>query len=193
MARPRTFDEAAVRRGALAAFLRDGYAATSLSALEDATGLDRRQLYNSFGDKQAMFTRALDDFAELAGARFLAPLEAPGAGAEAVRSVLHAMTDFSATPEGRCGCLFTNTAREPVARDSAVEKRLDAFFERIRLAYRNALSGAAESAAPDRRTDPEDLSHFFLSVHLGLCVMARAGLPAESLSRAAEEASKRIA
>ena len=58
--RPINYDPQAAKTGLLAAFRAKGFADTSLSDLEAASELDRRQLYNGFGDKQSMFLAALD-------------------------------------------------------------------------------------------------------------------------------------
>ena len=69
---------------ALQMFLQKGYGSTSLSDLEAATGLGRRSLYNSFGDKRTVFLTALADFRAMAAENNLAPLAEPGAGVDAI-------------------------------------------------------------------------------------------------------------
>ncbi|MEL6385022.1 MAG: TetR/AcrR family transcriptional regulator [Cyanobacteria bacterium J06626_18] len=103
MARPKQFDEADVRKSVLQMFLRNGYASTSLSDLEEATGLGRRSLYNSFGDKHTVFLRALQDFWAMAATQNLSPLDRSGAGLEAIAEVLYGLVELAQTPEGRAG------------------------------------------------------------------------------------------
>ena len=62
MARPREFDESEVLDAAIAAFWRGGYAATSISDLQAATGLSRGSLYKAFGYKHGLFLAALDRY-----------------------------------------------------------------------------------------------------------------------------------
>lgn len=57
--RPRKFDEAQVLERARDVFWNHGYAATSLDDLAAATGLNRPSLYAAFGDKHALYVRAL--------------------------------------------------------------------------------------------------------------------------------------
>ena len=68
--RPRAFDAEAALDRALQVFWRQGYEGTSLSDLTKATGLNRPSLYAAFGNKEALFRKALDRYAEQAG-RFL--------------------------------------------------------------------------------------------------------------------------
>ncbi len=72
MAGVRQFDEAAAMEAALSLFWRQGLAATSMPDLAGATGVQRGSLYNAYGDKEAIFLRAFDLYAE----RFLAAARA---------------------------------------------------------------------------------------------------------------------
>src|SRR4249919_2313925 len=58
--RPRSFDPDAVLEKARGVFWTLGYAATSLDDLAAATGLNRPSLYAAFGDKHALYMRALE-------------------------------------------------------------------------------------------------------------------------------------
>ncbi|MEU3982880.1 helix-turn-helix domain-containing protein [Streptomyces sp. NPDC026672] len=54
MARPRKFDEREVLLAARRQFWRDGYAATSMQDLCDATGVASQSLYSAFGSKHGL-------------------------------------------------------------------------------------------------------------------------------------------
>jgi len=64
MARPREFDEAEVLDAAVSCFWARGFEATSMRDLILETGLTGASLYNAFGDKQALYRRALDHYVE---------------------------------------------------------------------------------------------------------------------------------
>src|SRR5260221_8326076 len=57
--RPRGYEPEAALTRARAAFWDAGYAATSLDALSEATGMNRPSLYGAFGDKRAPNLKAL--------------------------------------------------------------------------------------------------------------------------------------
>ncbi len=63
MSRERQFCEREVLNRVTALFAEHGYKGTSLSMLLEATGLGKQSLYNCFGDKRALYLRALDDAA----------------------------------------------------------------------------------------------------------------------------------
>ncbi len=193
MARPLGYDPQEVRRRTLEAFWTGSYAETSLADLEAATGLDRRQLYNGFGDKTAMFVTALEDFDAMAGQMFLAPLEAEGSGLAEIAGLLRGFVELSRTPEGRRGCLVCNTAREAAADLPTVRPRVAAYFDRIERAYLTALTQARNAGAlvmddaALRRT-----ARLFFGAHVSLCVLARAGVDADVLHDIAEETLRRL-
>ena len=62
MARPREFDELAALEAAVDRFWRHGYAATSVRVLVACMGISSPSLYNSFGNKRALFTLALEGY-----------------------------------------------------------------------------------------------------------------------------------
>lgn len=187
--RPRKYDPEEVRRRTVTTFHRHGFAATSLSELEDRTGLNRRQLYNDFGNKKTMFVRALQDFSLSAGEQFLGHLEAAEpTGVEAARRTLLEMIELADTPAGRLGCLICNTAREPVAADADVCRIVDRYFRRIEAAYRRTLLRAQQLRQLAAERDVDRLARFLLTTHVGICLLARAGEDVSVLRDAATEA-----
>src|SRR6202030_3262348 len=60
--RPRSFDIDKALDLALQVFWRKGYEGTSLSDLTKAVGVNRPSLYAAFGDKKALFRKALDRY-----------------------------------------------------------------------------------------------------------------------------------
>lgn len=189
MARQIAYDPQTLRADLVQTFRTKGYAETSLSDLEAATGLNRRQLYNGIGDKRAMFLQAMDDFAETAGRRFLAPLEGPEAGLDEIRELLATFVRLSAEDEGRAGCMICSTSQEEVAADPDAARRVDAYFARIRAAYANALSGAARRGAIALEAEAvEARADALLGTHVALCILSRAGRPIDQLDRIARQA-----
>jgi TetR/AcrR family transcriptional regulator, transcriptional repressor for nem operon len=85
MARPREFEEETVLDAAMRCFWDRGYQATSVRDLVNKTGITGASLYNAFGDKRALYRKALDRYVDrsiadrLQRCAKLAPREAIGA------------------------------------------------------------------------------------------------------------------
>ncbi len=58
------FDESAVLDAAVLCFWKQGYEATSVRDLVEHTGIAAASLYNAFGDKRALYEKALDHYVE---------------------------------------------------------------------------------------------------------------------------------
>ena len=69
MAGMKQFDENRALDGAMKVFWQNGFIATSYPELMEATGLNKSSLYNAFGDKQALYRRCLERFAEVGAHR----------------------------------------------------------------------------------------------------------------------------
>ncbi len=64
MARPKQHDQDQVLTDAMLTFWFKGYEATGMRDLEAATGLKASSLYNSFGNKEAIFVQVLEFYVE---------------------------------------------------------------------------------------------------------------------------------
>src|SRR5271154_564760 len=62
MARPREFDERKVIDQIMQLFWEKGFLGTSMDELVKATGLNKGSLYHCFGNKEAIFKSALDNY-----------------------------------------------------------------------------------------------------------------------------------
>src|SRR6266851_36658 len=138
--RPRAFDVDRALDRALHLFWRKGYEGTSLSDLTTAMGINRPSLYAAFGNKEALFRKALDRYADGPAAYVYEALDEPTARAVAAR-LLHGAVDLLTDPRTPPGCLLVQGAlacgdaaesirRELVARRAAGEAALRQRFER---------------------------------------------------------------
>ena len=73
-------------------FWQKGYEGTSLSDLTDAMGINRPSLYAAYGNKEALFRKALDRYAEKSAAFLRESMEQPSARA-VVEHLFSAMVD----------------------------------------------------------------------------------------------------
>jgi len=184
--RPRAFDVEQALDQALRTFWRAGYQATSMSDLTEAIGIGRASLYGAFGDKDAVFRRALARYRERYGGRPLLALEEEADVRQAFGRFLFELADFLTDPELPGGCLIANSAAQctegPAAREVAncLAESTAQFRRRLQRALNEGqLSPNADIAA---------LADTFCAVMQGMSVMARAGTPRAGLRAVAETA-----
>jgi TetR/AcrR family transcriptional repressor of nem operon len=192
MVRPRKISDDDVLIGAIGAFWRNGYEATPLPRLEAVTGLNRRGLFNQFGDTQGLFVAALTRFCENATAQCLAPLEAPDAGLDTIVTTLRAIAADSLARDGRPGCLMCNSSRELIAVAAPVRKQLSLFFTRAEQVFGVALANAHTAEDLRDGDDPEALRAYLTGMLLGLFTMVRAGLADAQVNAFVTEACARL-
>ncbi|MFQ3455040.1 TetR/AcrR family transcriptional regulator [Bradyrhizobium sp. UFLA01-814] len=177
----RQFDEDEMIATALDVFWRKGLHDATMQDLAAATGVQRGSLYNAYGDKEAIFLRAFDQYA----AQFLdgaGSALAQGDTSARLRSffdmIIVNMTD--GTPQR--GCLTTRTALDASISSADVRQRVLDVLTRL-----EQLVGKAISAAPNRRSpaDANRLARVIVTFTRGLAVMERAGYSRKQLRESA--------
>ena len=186
MARPKSFDDAAVLDRALQLFRQRGFEGTSMSDLEAHLGLGRQSLYNTFGDKRELYLKALDLYQRQATGQMLEILEAPDAGLDAVERWLAVNTAAVTAPGRPAGCFAVNSMVER-PEDPATAARCTRGRECLTTAVRRALTKAQAKGEIPAERDVEGLVGLVVAHVYGLAVLARAGATGQEL-RAATEA-----
>ena len=120
--RHKSYDAGEVLDRAVDAFWQRGYQSTSISDLEEATGINRYSLYNSFDSKEGLFRQAMDRYYERRVAPRVATLLDPAIpGLAAIRSSLSAVS--ASIDSDRPVYLLTTTLANGGALEPAVLKR----------------------------------------------------------------------
>jgi TetR/AcrR family transcriptional repressor of nem operon len=178
--RPREFDEDDVVARATDLFWRRGYHATSVRDLGEALGLSASSLYRTFGDKHALFLRALDHYRATDSAEARDQLLRPGPAPEVVRDWLIRMVDLPEEGAAARGCFVVNTATELGADDPTVDERTQAAFGVTREALTEVLQRGRRDGELRADLDVAATAESLFTLVLGLRVRARAGhRPAE--------------
>jgi TetR/AcrR family transcriptional repressor of nem operon len=156
MGRPRTFDEQEVLRRATELFWTRGYEATSVAELTAELGVHPGSLYRTFGDKHALFLRALAHYRD-AWARRLGPLLCSGGPVlPKVRAVFVAYVEQASGPGPVRGCLIANSAGELMPGDEQVGARLAETLALVEQGFRAGLLLAVEQGELDADADELD-------------------------------------
>ncbi len=180
MARPREFDEARALEAALGVFWDRGYEAASVEDLTRRMGLRKASFYNAFGDKHALFVRALTAYQADALAWYRAALEGPGPLRPRLERLFDRLTESGSPAEGR-GCFCVNSTVELAPHDQGIRAliaRHNAAAERI---FQRALERAVTSGELPRTLAPRPVARFLLNAVSGLAVARKSGAGSASL------------
>ena len=176
MARTKEFEPARALTRAMDLFWRRGYEATSVHDLLEEMGIGRGSMYDTFGDKRALFLAALDRFEETRVSRADEILEGSASAVEGIRRLFETTIEGLVSYEPRRGCLMANTAVELAPHDEQVAGRISRYVRRTEDAFERALvRGRATGEIPADK-DPKALAHFLVSTLHGVRVLARAGV-----------------
>lgn len=192
MARPREFDEASVVDSAMRTFWRLGYDATSIGELERATGLSRISVYNTFGDKEGLFLRALDRYHDAARPIFEESI-ASGGLAELERFFLRLSSRSDADSPSNYGCLMVNTVLDLRQATPPIKKRIDVYRAMLLGAYTQALKNAtARGEMTATRSRQSSQAQFLLGSQWGALALIRFGERTEAARPMANEVVRTI-
>jgi TetR/AcrR family transcriptional regulator, transcriptional repressor for nem operon len=172
MARPREFSEEAVLDAAVQCFWAHGYEATSVRDLIEKTGITGASLYNAFGDKRALYQRALDHYVEdsvvdrIRRCEALAPREAIGAFfAEIVRRSLD--------DHQHKGCMLVNAVLDVAPSDPGFQRILAAVLIRVEEFFLARIEAGQLNRTITRSLAAKTLAGHLLGVLMGVRVLAR--------------------
>lgn len=168
---------------AMRLFWAHGYEATSMEALVRAMGINRGSLYDTFGDKRALFFAALRRYDEQVRRVHLRALERSHSPKGAIEALFGGWIDIALDDAERSGCFLTNTALELAAHDREIgelvarsQEETEAFF--LRLIEKGQADGEIPLAVDAPRS-----ARALLAALIGLLVLARSR-PDASLLRA---------
>jgi TetR/AcrR family transcriptional repressor of nem operon len=174
VARPRAFDDVKALDAAIDCFWHRGLAATSVRDLAAGMGINGPSLYNTFGDKHALFGKALERYADRSMRAVMRRIEAADhAPREAIAEFLHTLVEKSLADPDRRGCLIVNSALEVSPHDAELRPVIAGYLAEIEAFFRRHVTrGQAESKIA-ATLDPGDLARHLLGVVLGIRVAAR--------------------
>lgn len=180
--RPRAFDIEEALDRALHVFWRKGYEGTTLPDLTEAMGINRPSLYAAFGNKEELFRKALDRYAERTGERIREALEAPSARA-AVEQLLRGTADALTDPRSPRGCLAVQGALTCGEAAEPIRQELNARRAFVEAALRERLQRAQAEGDLTPEANPADLARYIATIIQGLSIQASGGANRDELHR----------
>lgn len=188
----KSFDMSDAVDSAMGEFWSKGYAATSLSDLIKATGINKGSLYNAFGDKRQLFVKVLLKYDRDNRRAILDQLEDLDEPRTAIRTLFNGMAQEAIEDKEKRGCLLVNTALELPAHDKEIQiivtsglRDLEAFFLRL------IELGQARDEIPDT-INSQAAAKTLVTLVVGMRVLARGAFDEASLRAIAEQAERVI-
>ena len=164
------FDEDRAIDTVMRTFWTQGYEATSMADLAQATGVQRGSLYHAYGGKDALMLRALDRYAVEQGSAVKTAIEAATDLRGAIVAFLDAHVARMANPANPAGCLMCRTAMECMG-EPPIAERVRAQFLRTEAALHDTFRRGLTAGSLPADVDARALARFFLGVSRGMAVL----------------------
>ena len=178
--RPRAFDAGRALDAALEVFWRKGYEGATLPDLTGAMGINRPSLYAAFGNKQALFKKVLERYAEGPACYVKHAVEAPTARA-VFEQLLAGVIDLVTRPDHPRGCLAVQGALACGDDAAAAQKQLVALRAAGEALLRRRLERAKADGDFPRGASPADLARYAATVIHGIAVQGASGVSRREL------------
>ena len=184
MARPKEFNQEKALRKAIRLFSQQGFAATSTDELMRVMDVGRQSMYDTFGDKRALFLKALEMYVMESVHSINAELERPGSALSAIRNALLTFAkrkDLSSAE----GCMGLNAISEFGQRDVDVTRITRDAARVQRHTLMRVLTRARTQGELSSDADLNGMADFFESTLAGLRMVAKAGKSRQMLRKIA--------
>lgn len=174
MPRKKQFAVDDVKQKAMLAFWDQGYRGTSLQDLVETMGINRASLYDTFGDKYALFIETLHNYNDTYAKPFFTRLRKTNSPRQAIIALFDEICDGISKGEEQNGCYIINTALEMSPHDAKVSKIVNRTFAYVeRNFFRKMIEQGQASGEISRAVIPTTTSRTLLSLLIGLRVLSR--------------------
>src|SRR5271167_802424 len=173
MPRPKEFSEIAALDAAVDCFWQRGYEATSMRDLAASMGISAPSLYNAFGDKQALFARALERYLDCTTRDRLRRYETSLPPKEAIHQFFAEIVDHSINDRERKGCFLVNSALEVAPHQSELRAVITKQLGEIQAFFERCIVAAQADGTTPRGINANDTARLLLGALLGIRVLAR--------------------
>lgn len=182
MARPIEFVYEDVIENATLQFWKEGFVASSVQKLLDATQINRGTMYNSFGEKEAFFRTCVDRYNAMLDdviADTLARDELTPQNA--IAAFFAEVTVGVPADQRQYGCLLVNSLCESINWEAPLQKLVKDSMNVIRKALLQRTRQLEKSKALAKGVNAEFAADVLLGLYQGAKVSARTGKPAKQV------------
>ena len=173
MARTKAFDQSAILEKALHIFWKNGYDATSMDYLVKELGISRSSIYDTFGDKRALFLKTLEAYRQQSSELLVAALKNHPKPKEALRELLENAMRETANDKEAKGCFMANTSVEMASYDDEILTLSRENKDRVVNAMATAIRRGQRAGDIAKKFPATHLAEFIYATYNGLQVVGK--------------------
>ena len=172
MARPKEFDPEHALAKAMTLFWRLGYENTSVEMLMKEIGIARQSLYDTFGDKRALYLKAMAYYRDQTNSEMQKMLNEIPSVKDGFSKLLYRLAAETREQHER-GCLLLSANLQRDVKDAVVRSFLRDNQARVEAIFVQALLRAQKQGELSPKDEPDALARFFVVTIQGMRAMAR--------------------
>ena len=174
MSRVKEFDEDQALKSAEFLFWERGFAGTSMQALEDTMGLSRTSIYNTFGNKRALYQKALERYMNTELVRFLKIIEKSSTFKSARQAILKETISHHFRSSHPGGCLVVLSVLEDYQHDKITRKILQSAILCLQQGLEQRVIRAVKEGELPTETQCATEADQVVALIAGILVLAKA-------------------
>jgi AcrR family transcriptional regulator len=180
--RPRTYEPDVALGKALDLFRKQGFAATSLDDLSEATGMNRPSLYGAFGDKRELYIKSYQRYREEARAAMIEIFRQEMPVRQRLERIYaSALNIYLSGESGPRGCFTVVTAASEAVSDPQIRAMVLEGLTELDKAFANCFRRAKEKGELPESVDPAVLAQLASATVHTIAIRARARVPRKDL------------
>jgi TetR/AcrR family transcriptional repressor of nem operon len=153
-------------------FWERGYEAASLAELLKNMGISRKSMYDTFGNKQSLFLKALEHYAQTELRSIREQLLAPGSTMSNIEQLLYSWQQAHGKLDSK-GCLLGTSTANFKTSDVEIAPILRSYFVRLENIYYEAIALAQVAGELNPQANPRDLARLLLCTTQGMALVGR--------------------
>jgi len=191
MARPREFDREVALEKAIGVFHAKGFSATSTDDLLAAMEIGRQSLYNTFGDKRALYIEALQTYQRKTVEGHLSRLNAPDSPLVGINNLLVGLI-ADGDDVRALGCMGVGSVGEFGVTDAELMQMRNKIGVVLGTRLLERIKEGQQRGEIKPGISPNDAAGFVQITMTGLQLAARGGGGAKELRKVARFAADRL-
>ena len=180
--RPRAYEPDVALGRALDLFRTQGFAATSLDDLSEATGMNRPSLYGAFGDKRELYIKSYQRYREEGRARMVEIFRAEMPLRQRLERIFaSALNIYLSGDTGPRGCFTVVTAASEAVSDPDIRAMVLDGLSELDKAFASCFRRAKEKGELPDSADPVVLAQLASATIHTIAIRSRARVPRKEL------------
>lgn len=180
--RPRAYEPDVALGKALDLFRRQGFAATSLDDLSEATGMNRPSLYGAFGDKRELYIKSYQRYREDARASMVEIFRQEMPVRQRLERIFaSALNIYLSGETGPRGCFTVVTAASEAVGDPEIRAMVIDGLTELDKAFANCFRRGKEKGELPESADPVALAQLASATVHTIAIRSRARVPRKEL------------